>query len=35
MEIECVKSVPFKQECETGDIPSYAAEYEKLMSVKT
>lgn len=35
MEIECVKSVLFKQKCETGDIPSYAVEYEKLMSVRS
>lgn len=34
MELECVKTVPFKQKCATGDIPTYAAEYEKLMSMR-
>lgn len=35
MEIEYVKTVPFKQKRETGDIPTYTAKYEKLMSMRS
>lgn len=35
MEKGCVKTVPFKQKCEAVDIPTYAAEYEKLMSMRS
>lgn len=35
MEIECVKTVLFNQKCETGDIPTYAAECKKLMSMRS
>lgn len=35
MEIECVKTLPFKQKSKTGDIPTYATEYEKLMGMRS